>query len=327
LLQKRPSGNISKDFRTLPTEGEKKMINYLPYADRTPDSQYKRVLREILDLGKTSGSAHKEGSITCLAPSSMRFDLRNGFPMITERTMASEKMLIPPWQQAIGEIFAFVNGARTLKELESFGCLWWKPWGTAEKCQKRGLEPGDLGPGSYGPAFTAFPTPDGESFNQFEAIIQQIRERPSLRTHYITPWIPFYTPRIKGRTQKVVVCPCHGFMYFRVIDDKLHLVMNQRSGDVPVGVPANMIQYAALLMAMAHVTGYEPGTYVHSITDAHIYNEQIEKSEILITRESRRFPTVTLSNPPESLFDFRREHFSLTRDYHPHPGMKFPVAI
>jgi len=303
------------------------MFNYLPYEERAPDTQYQAVLKTILLHGEKSRSAHEDESITFLGPPTMRFDLRNGFPMITERTMASEKMLVPPWQQAIGEIFAFINGARTLEELESFGCTWWKSWGTEEKCEKRGLETGDLGPGSYGPAFAAFPSPEGESFNQIEAIVQQIKERPELRTHYISPWIPFYTARLRGRVQKVVVCPCHGFMYFRVMSDKLHLVMNQRSGDVPVGVPANMVQYAALLMAVAHVTGYEPGTYVHAITDAHIYSKQIEKTRILIEREPRKFPTVTLVDPPDNLFDFRRENFVLGDDYDSHPGIKFPVEV
>jgi thymidylate synthase len=307
-------------------ESGEKMMDYLPYKKRVSDLQYRIVLQTILEDGQKSRSAHEESSITYLSPPAMRFDLQNGFPMITERTMASKVMPIPPWQQAIGEIFAFINGVRTIDELEQFGCLWWKPWGTEEKCKKRGLPTGDLGPGSYGPAFAAFPTLEDESFNQIEAVIQQIKERPNLRTHYITPWIPFYTIRLKNRVQKVVVCPCHGFMYFRVMDDKLHLVMSQRSGDVPVGVPANMIQYAALLLAMSHVTGYSPGMYIHTITDAHIYNEQVENVKVMLGRKPRKFPTVVLTDPPDNIFEFRREHFILS-DYEPHPGMKIPVAI
>jgi thymidylate synthase len=302
------------------------MLDYFPYQYRTPDSQYKKLLGEIIIDGEQAGSAHNEGSITNLTTTKMSFDPQNGFPMITERTMASTAMLIPPWQQAIGEIFAFINGARTIGELESFGCTWWAPWGTEAKCAKRDLKTGDLGPGSYGPAFAAVLSPSGESFNQFETILQQIAERPALRTHFISPWIPYYTARVSGRNQKVVVCPCHGWIYLRILSNKIYLVMTQRSGDVPVGVPANMIQYAALLMAISHVTGYEVGKYVHNIIDAHIYNNQLENSKTLITRESRRFPTVSLVNPPDSLFDFRREHFVLS-DYDPHPGMRIPVAI
>lgn len=305
------------------------MFSYLPYEKRTPDTQYSRLLEEILNprSGEASESAHVESSITNLCSTKMRFDLRNGFPMITERTMASTAMPVPPWQQAIGEIFAFINGVRTIDGLESFGCSWWKPWGTEAKCAKRELETGDLGPGSYGAAFAAMLSPDGESFNQFEAILQQIRERPSLRTHFISPWIPYHTVRLIGRIQKVVVCPCHGWIYLRILENKINLIMIQRSGDVPVGVPANMIQYAALLMALSHVTGYEMGVYVHDVVDAHIYNNQIENARILAVREARRFPTVTLHDPPDSLFDFRREHFVLSDDYDPHPGMKIPVAI
>jgi thymidylate synthase len=303
------------------------MFNYLPYEERVVDRQYKRLLREILQDGEKSESAHAEGSVTHLYSTKMGFNLRNGFPIITERTMASSGMPVPPWQQAIGEIFAFVNGARTIKELESFGCTWWAPWGTEAKCTKRGLETGDLGPGSYGPAFSAVLTPDGESFNQFEAILQQIKERPELRTHFISPWIPYYTARLEGRTQKVVVCPCHGWIYLRILNNKINLVMIQRSGDVPVGVPANMVQYAALLLAIAHVTGYVPGVYVHDVVDAHIYENQIKNAYTLVKRESRKFPAVRLLDPPDNLFDFRKENFVLGDDYNPHPGMKIPVAI
>lgn len=304
------------------------MFKYLPYEERAIDTQYGTNLKMIFREGSVAESAHDEGSSSFLGPSPMRFDLRNGFPIITERDMASSKISIPQWQQAIGEIFAFLNGVRTTDDLEKFGCIWWKDWKDQEKANKRRLEIGDMGPGSYGPAFHDFPRPAGlPSFNQMEAIVRQIKERPNLRTHFISPWIPFYTVRIKGITQKVLVCPCHGWMHFRVINNKLNLVMFQRSGDFPIGIPANMIQYSALLMAMCHITNYEPGLYIHMISDAHIYDNQREKVEELLKRLPRRFPTVTLKDPPDSIFDFRRENFVLGNDYYPHPGMKIPLAV
>lgn len=298
------------------------MFEYLPVNERTPDTQYKDLLREILEKGVRTGTQLETDAITLMGARPMHFKLANGFPMITERKI-SEKM----WSQAIGEIFGFINGARTLEQLEEFGCYWWAPWGTEEKTKKRGLETGDLGPGSYGAAFHDFPTAEGPSHNQFKDIIEQIKEKPHLRTHFITPWVPQYIARGKGKTQKVVVCPCHGWIHLRVLDGKLTLHMFQRSGDVPVGVPANMIQYAALLMAIAEVTGLEPYEYIHTISDAHIYVDQVSRVEEMLQREDRAFPTMTLKNKHKDIFKYRWMDYELS-DYNPHPGIwDFPVAV
>jgi thymidylate synthase len=301
-----------------------------PYDKRTPDNQYQKLLRKILEEGTRTVSQQGTDAITLMGPGSMHFKFENGFPMITERNMdpkVSEFLPVTVWQQAIGEICAFINGARTLEELESFGCYWWKAWGTPEKCAKRGLEPGDLGPGSYGAAFHDFPTSEGPTFNQFKHIVEQIMEEPQLRTHFISPWIPQYIGRGKGKQQKVVVAPCHGWVHLRVIDNKLTLHMIQRSGDVPVGVPSNMVQYGALLMMLAHVTGTIPHEYIHTISDAHIYVDQVPAVETMLSREPRRLPTMTLNKAKNNLFDFRKDDFTLS-DYDPHPGIKkIPVAI
>src|SRR5581483_1227378 len=301
-----------------------------PYDQRTSDNQYQILLRKILEEGEKMTSQQGIDAITLMAPGSMRFKMENGFPMITERNMnpkTSEFLPVTVWQQAIGEICAFINGARTLEQLESFGCYWWKAWGTPEKCAKRGLAPGDLGPGSYGAAFHDFPTIEGPTFNQFKHIVEQIIEEPHLRTHFVSPWIPQYIGRGKGKQQKVVVAPCHGWVHLKVINNKLTLHMFQRSGDVPVGVPSNMIQYGALLMMLAHVTNTIPYEYIHTISDAHIYVDQVEAVKTMLEREPRPLPTMTLNAEKKDLFAFRYEDFSLS-DYNPHPGIKkIPVAI
>ena len=301
-----------------------------PFQDRTPDTQYKALLRSIIDNGVRVPSQQGTDAIMLLGANPMRFRLDNGFPIITERNMApkeSDRLPVTIWRQAIAEIIGFINGARTLKQLEEFGCSWWAPWGTEAKCKKRGLETGDLGPGSYGAAFHNFPTIEGEEFNQFATIIQQIKEEPQLRTHFISPWVPQYTARVEGRTQKVVVCPCHGWVHLRVVGNKLSLHMMQRSGDVPVGVPSNMVQYAALLMMIAQATGLEPYEYVHTISDAHIYVDQMEAVETMLARESKPFPTMQLTNTTTDLFAFLHTDFQLS-EYEPHPGIKnIPVAI
>lgn len=301
-----------------------------PLGERTPDDQYKNLLKSILEKGTVTNSQQGTDAITLIGPNPLHFKLANGFPIINERNMApkeSERLPVTIWKQAIGEILAFANGARTLKQIESFGCHWWDPWATEEKCKKRGLETGDLGPGSYGAAFHDFPTAEGESYNQFANIIQQIKEHPHLRTHYITPWVPQYTARVESRTQKVTICPCHGWIHLRVIDNKLTLHMIQRSADVPVGVPSNMAQYAALTMAIAHVTGTEAYEYVHSFSDAHIYVDQIPAVEKMLERDSKPLATMRLNTDKKDFFDFRLEDFELS-DYDPHPGIaKIPVAI
>lgn len=306
----------------------KDTANTAPYEKRTPNMEYRRVLKEVLEHGETTKSQQGTDAITRMGITPMRFKFKNGFPMITERNMAPNFKDKPTiWQQAVGEIFGFINGARTQDQLEEFGCHWWEPWVTEKKCKKRGLETGDIGPGSYGAAFHDFPTADGGTYNQFKNIIEQIKEIPHLRTHLISPWIPQYTIRGEGKTQKVTVCPCHGWVHIRVIDNKLTLHMFQRSGDIPIGVPSNMAQYGALTLALAHVTGTEPYEYVHSISDAHIYVDQVPAVEEMLEREPKNLPTMKINTDKTDLFDFRYDDFKL-EDYEPHPGIKgIPVAI
>lgn len=297
-------------------------LPYLPYSERTPDYQYQDLLRRILKKGVIEKSAMDVEALTLFGMEKMSFDLRNGFPIITERSIKSF------WKKPIGEICAFINGARTLDELDEFGCRnFWAPWATAEKCAKRGLEIGDLGPGSYGAAFHDFPTQEGTPFNQFKHIVEQIKELPHLRTHRITPWIPQYAGRGKGKQQKVLVVPCHGDIFVRIINNGLYLTMVQRSGDVPIGVPSNMVQYAALTLMLSLITGYEPRVFTHAIVDAHIYVNQTDHVKEIISRGPRPFPTVEIDQTINDLFAFRSEHFNLL-DYNPHPSIPgIPVTV
>ncbi len=295
---------------------------YKDFAKRIPDAQYSDLLKNILKNGVFSDTRQGPRALTVIG-TQMHFKINNGFPLITDRSLLSF------WQKPIGELCAFINGARTTEELAKFGCTWWGAWTSKEKTEKRGLVEGDIGPGSYGAAFHDFPTQDGKNFNQFKHLIEQIKELPELRTHFVTPWIPQYIVRGKGKHQKVTIAPCHGWVHVRVIDSKLYLHMFQRSGDVPIGVPSNMVQYAALLIMIGHLTGYEPTEYIHTISDSHIYEDQIEKVREMIKRKPLKLPTVKLTKEGlkiNSIFDFRSEHFELS-DYDPHPSiLKIPVA-
>lgn len=310
-------------------------IEPVDYSEhREPDWQYHELLERILKEGRSAMSGMDETSREVIGHQ-MVFDLTNGFPMITERDLmsSSQPQNIEKWQsreqseepirysakQGLGEIIGFINGARTLKELEGYGCKWWDAWVTEEKTSKRGLEPGDLGPGSYGAAFHDFPIADGETFNQFKEIIQQVKERPELRTHIITPFIPYHLVRIEGRQQKVVVVPCHGQLHFNinVKHGDFTLVHWQRSADAPVGLPFNMIHYAALMTMFGQVTGYKPKELVYQISNAHIYKRHYEKTEEILERDPRPFPKLKVDPTIKNFFDFRTEHFSI-EDYDPH---------
>lgn len=303
------------------------MKDYTSYDKRKPSDQYKNLIRDILDNGIWSPSpmVDKDGNEIRTIDrmgAVIRFNvLEDGVPFVTERSIAGF------WRSAVGELFGFINGARTQEELEKYGCKWWKSWVTEAKCAKRGLETGDLGPGSYGAAFAAFPTADGGTFNQFEEIVKQIKERPELKTHFISPWIPQYTIRNADHQQKVVVCPCHGWIHFRVLDGKLSMVMFQRSCDVLVGCVSNWAQYSALLIAMAAVLDLEPYEFVHMISDAHIFENQLPWVDEILSRESRPFPTLRLKNKHDKITDYRPDDFEL-EDYNPHDSIKdIPVGI
>ncbi len=291
---------------------------YKPLAERTPDLQYRDNVLYILRNGEfVRDNPQKDYALTCFGTTNrMVFHPENGVPLITERSMESF------WTKPIGEIWGMVNGETTIEGLESYGCKgFWSPYrgmGT-----QLGLAPNDLGPGSYGAAFHDFPMPCGGTLNQFEQLLDQIRKHPGMRTHLVTPWIPFYTAR--GPNRKVVVAPCHGWVHVRVMNGRLHLRMDQRSGDFPLGVPNNMIQYAALHLALCQVTGLRPGNYIHSVSDAHIYENQIDAMRELVQRKPRPFPIMRVDPSVTDLFAFRREHFSI-EEYNPHPAMKIPYS-
>lgn len=297
-------------------------MDYVPFDQRVRSTEYRDVLARILAEGELTSTRQGPRALT-LMQATMSFDLRQGFPLITERSMRSF------WRKSIGELCGFINGAVTLRELESFGCDWWGAWATPEKTSAKRLPPGSIGPGSYGGAFHDFPTSDGPPFDQFAHLVEQIRELPNVRTHFVTPWIPQYQVRGKGKIPRTTIAPCHGWVHVRVINDRLHLHMFQRSGDAPIGVPANMVQYAALTLMLEHVTGYEAARYYHTLSDAHVYEDQVPFVERMLATEPRPLPTVRLTEAGTAvtdIHDFRAEHFELT-DYHPNPAISgIPVA-
>lgn len=301
------------------------MPHYKDPRDRHVSHDYRELLHAIQHTGQRVDTRQGVPALTMMQ-GVMSFPLADGFPMITDRDMTGF------WRKPIAELCAFINGATTIAELEAFGCNWWGPWATEDKTQKLGLPPGELGPGSYGGAFKHFPT-GGISpklgMDQFKHLVEQIRELPELRTHFVTPWIPQYQMRGEEKQTHATIAPCHGWVHVRVLNGGLHLHMYQRSGDVPVGVPSNMIQYGALMLMLEHLTGYTADTYYHTISDAHIYADQMEAVEKMLTRTPRALPTVTLNDAGRQVTDihgFRAEHFDLDH-YYPHPALRVPVSV
>ena len=293
--------------------------SYRELDERVPDTQYQDILKLILREGMTTQNQFQtKGRITHLRTPNMVFNLSNGFPIITTRDISKF------WRRPIAEVISFMHGARTITDFERTGgkywANWWKRWVTPEKCAKFGLEAGDLGPGSYGPGFVRI-QPDGSVFNQFVEVVKQIRDMPWVTTHRITPWIPEQTIQHNELQRKVVVAPCHGDLQITITDNSFTVRMDQRSGDMPIGVPSNMLQWAAFCLMLGQVIGRTPQWYIHSVHDAHMYTDQVEHVRQLIERKPIIFPTVRINDPTiKDLLDFRPEHFDLS-DYTPHPAM------
>ncbi|MES3005892.1 MAG: thymidylate synthase [Patescibacteria group bacterium] len=264
-----------------------------------------------------------------LSGRTLSYNLSNGAPVMPIRDLSAS------FKGAIGEIVAFINGAHTLEDLKKFGCpeIFWGRWVTAEKCANFGLETGDLGAGSYGAVLTATPMPGGKTFNQIDALIRQMKRMPNLRTHVITTWYPPYdlSDKEQDSPRKVVVAPCHGNMVmFNVYPEtnEMDLVHVQRSADVPVGLPLNMIEWTAFGMMVSYITGIKLRNYIHMLPNPQIYDIQIPQIQQLLEREVRKLPTMHLRPQREilSITDFRREDFVL-EDYHPHEKMMVRAII
>ncbi len=299
-------------------------INYMPFSERNPDFQYLGLLKKIWMEGEETTVIHGEKA-KYLQMQTLVFEMSNGFPLITERDF--EKGFFG----AMGEHIGFLNGARTLEELISFGCpkIYWDKWVTKEKCNHFGLEEGDLGPGSYGPGWARVPTPDGKFFDQIENIQNQIRKSPFIRTHKIDPWIPYYTASgNKEFPRRVVVAPCHGWIRVFVDEEKktIDILHTQRSADVLVGLVSNIVQYAGFGLMLSQTLGYTFRRLNYMIEDAHIYESQYKYVDEVLSRPTERFPTIKLNKTLERIQDYRKTDFSI-EDYYPGEKMFLDTPV
>ncbi len=273
--------------------------------------QYLDLVEHILKNGKKKTDPQKVGNIA-VCGYQMRFDLNDGFPLITTRSMKG------PWKAMIYELLWFLSGSTRVEDLHKNNVHLWDMWATPEICGSLGLETGDLGP-IYGKQWRAFNGGGGKTVDQITNVINDLKTNPDSRRLVVTAWNP-------AEVDKVFVAPCHCFFKFFHAQGELSLHLFQRSADVPIGVPFDVAEYALLLMMVAQVTGLRAKEFIHTLSDTHIYLNQVDQMQELILREPKPLPKVKINPDVKNIFDFRFEDFELL-DYDPHPPIKIPVSL
>jgi len=261
---------------------------------------YLDLLRTVRERGVKRGDRTGTGTLS-LFGHQMRFDLEQGFPLLTTKKLHVKSI--------IHELLWFLSGDTNIAYLKANGVSIWDEWAD---------EHGDLGP-VYGAQWRSWPTRGGASIDQIAEVERALKTDPNSRRHIVTAWNPADLPRM-------ALAPCHCLFQFYVAEGRLSCQLYQRSADVFLGVPFNIASYALLTMMMAQVTKLEPGEFVHTLGDVHLYLNHIEQADEQLRREPRPLPRMALSPAVRSIFDFTYTDFALT-GYHPHPAIKAPVAI
>ncbi len=262
--------------------------------------QYLDLLDSIIDRGAQKSDRTGTGTKS-LFGWQMRFDLSEGFPLLTTKKLHIKSIVY--------ELLWFLNGDTNVKYLKENGVRIWDEWAD---------ENGDLGP-IYGYQWRSWPSANGQHIDQITQVVESIKNNPDSRRHLVNAWNV-------GEIDKMALPPCHILFQFYVADGKLSCQLYQRSADVFLGVPFNIASYALLTMMMAQVTGLKPGDFVHTLGDVHIYNNHIEQVKLQLTREPRPLPKLLINPEVKSIFDFKFEDFAI-EGYDPHPHIKGEVAV
>ena len=261
---------------------------------------YLDLLQHILDTGSEKSDRTGTGTISVFGYQ-MRFDLTEGFPLVTTKKLHLKSI--------IHELLWFLTGDTNIKYLKENGVSIWDDWAD---------ENGDLGP-VYGHQWRSWMGADGKTYDQINDVLHQIRTNPDSRRMIVNAWNVADLP-------KMALSPCHALFQFYVADGKLSCQLYQRSADVFLGVPFNIASYAHLTMMMAQVTGLQPGEFIHTFGDVHLYSNHIEQAKLQLTREPYPLPAMKLNPQITDLFGFRFEDFTL-ENYQSHPHIKAPVAV
>ena len=262
--------------------------------------QYHDLLRHILQNGVQKSDRTGTGTLSCFGYQ-MRFDLEEGFPMLTTKKLHLRSI--------IHELLWFLSGDTNVKYLQDNGVRIWNEWAD---------ESGDLGP-VYGKQWRRWETPDGRAIDQIERAVQLIRNNPDSRRIIVNAWNV-------GELDQMALTPCHCLFQFWVAEGKLSCLLYQRSADTFLGVPFNIASYALLTMMMAQVCDLKPGEFVHSFGDVHLYNNHLEQTELQLTRDCRPLPIMKINPNVTSIYDFKFQDFTI-EDYHPHPHIKAAVSV
>ena len=262
--------------------------------------QYLDLLRRVRTSGTRKTDRTGTGTLSVFGHQ-IRFDLSSGFPLVTTKKLHVKSI--------IHELIWFLAGDTNVAYLQKNGVRIWDEWARPD---------GDLGP-VYGQQWRSWTAPDGRTIDQIAEIVHMLKTNPDSRRMIVSAWNPADIPQM-------ALAPCHCLFQFYVADGKLSCQLYQRSADIFLGVPFNIASYALLTMMMAQVTDLQPGEFVHTFGDAHLYLNHLEQADLQLSRAPRPLPTMTINPIAKDIFAFRYDDFTLT-GYDPHPHIAAPVAI
>ena len=262
--------------------------------------QYLDLLRYIRENGTIKEDRTGTGTRSVFGYQ-MRFDLSEGFPLLTTKKVHLKSIIY--------ELLWFISGSTNIGYLKEHGVSIWDEWAD---------ENGDLGP-VYGHQWRSWPTPEGKTIDQLSNVVDQIRNHPDSRRMLVSAWNV-------GEVERMALPPCHCLFQFYVAEGKLSCQLYQRSADVFLGVPFNIASYALLTMMIAQVCGLQPGEFIHTTGDTHLYLNHLEQADLQLSRTPRPLPVMKINPDVKSIFDFQYEDFELV-GYDPWPAIKAPVAV
>ncbi|HEV2530598.1 thymidylate synthase [Phenylobacterium sp.] len=264
-----------------------------------PERQYLNLLADILENGVKRGDRTGTGTLGVFGRQ-MRFDLAQGFPLLTTKKLHRKSIIL--------ELLWFLRGDTNVRWLQERGVSIWNEWADPT---------GELGP-VYGKQWRSWTAPDGRVIDQIAAVVQSLKTNPNSRRHIVSAWNP-------ADVDDMALPPCHCLFQFFVAEGKLSCQLYQRSADVFLGVPFNIASYALLTLMVAKVTGLEPGEFVHTLGDAHLYVNHLDQARLQLSREPLPLPTLQVADR-DDLFAFEYEDFQL-EGYRPHPSIAAPIAV
>lgn len=262
--------------------------------------QYLDLMQHVLDRGTDKADRTSTGTRSVFGYQ-MRFNLADGFPVLTTKKLHLRSIIY--------ELLWFLRGDTNIGYLHEHNVSIWDEWADTD---------GNLGP-VYGYQWRSWPAPDGRHIDQISNLLQQIKHNPDSRRLIVSAWNP-------ALVDEMALPPCHALFQFYVVEGKLSCQLYQRSADIFLGVPFNIASYALLTMMIAQVCDLEPGEFIHTLGDAHLYSNHFEQAKLQLSRTPKKLPQMHLNPDVKDLFSFQFEDFTLT-DYHPDAHIKAPVAV